>query len=207
VRFPQSRIVLLSKAPEAGKVKTRLIPLLGAAAATQLYTTLLYNTLDLCTRARLCPVDLWCSPTASHPFFRQCHDRYPLDLHTQPPGDLGQRMSVAIATALQRAGAVIVIGADCPGLAISDLETALEALRTGTDVVIGPAHDGGYYLIGLRAHHASLFTDMAWGTASVLADTLARTRAEGLRLQQLTARSDLDTPADYAVYRQQELIQ
>ena len=201
MKYPRARLLLLTKAPDPGQVKTRLIPLLGEDAAAALYAQLVHDCLGMCTAAVLSPVDIWCSPSSNHPFFQQCKVRYRATLHTQQSGDLGQRMSQAIRTTLEAADCVVVIGADCPTLGTADLVAAFDALNSGTDVVIGPAEDGGYYLIGMRHHHASLFTDIPWSTPAVLAITEERIRRQNLRLHRLPLRKDLDTAEDYAVYR------
>ena len=201
MKYPHARLLLLTKAPDPGQVKTRLIPLLGEVAAAELYSQLVHNSLELCSRVALCPVDIWCSPSSEHPFFQQCKDRYQVALHSQTPGDLGLRMSQAIQATLAEADCVVLIGADCPALGTSDLESAFNALNTGSDVVIGPAEDGGYYLIGMRRHQPSLFADMPWSTPAVLSVTEDRILRQKLRLHTLPLRKDLDTPEDYAVYR------
>jgi rSAM/selenodomain-associated transferase 1 len=201
MKYPRGRLLLLTKAPDPGQVKTRLVPLLGEVAAAELYSQLLHDCLTLCSQAGLSPIDIWCSPSARHPFFQQCRLRYQATLHTQVAGDLGQRMSQAVQTALTDADYVVLIGADCPTLSTEDLATAFHALDTGTDVVIGPAEDGGYYLIGMRDHHATIFHNMPWSTPAVLSLTEERIRTQKLRLFRLPSRKDLDTPDDYAVYR------
>ena len=110
-------------------------------------------------------------------------------------------MSQAIRTALADADYVVLIGADCPTLAADDLVSAFNALNAGTDVVLGPAEDGGYYLIGMRDHHASIFSNIPWSSPAVLSTTEERIRSLNLRLFKLPLRKDLDTPEDYAVYR------
>jgi len=201
LKYPRARLLLLSKAPEPGRVKTRLVPLLGEIAAADLYSKLLYDCLAMCSDTALCPIQLWCSPSAGHPFFLQCQQRYTVTLHTQVTGNLGQRMSQAICTALAVADYVVLIGADCPSLTADDLASAFDALNAGTDVVIGPAEDGGYYLIGMRDYHVSIFSNIPWSTPGVLTATEERTRRLNLRLFKLPVRKDLDTPEDYAVYR------
>jgi len=201
VKYPQGRLLLLTKAPDPGQVKTRLIPLLGEQAAAELYAQLVQYCLTLCTTAALCPVELWCSPSTEHPFFQQCRTRFQTTLHTQPTGDLGNRMSQAIHSTLAQADYVILIGADCPTLSAEDLATAFDALEAGTDVVIGPAEDGGYYLIGMRKHHAAIFEAIPWSTSEVLSITENRLREHKLRVHKLPVRKDLDTPEDYAVYK------
>ena len=110
-------------------------------------------------------------------------------------------MSGALQSALRRARHVILIGADCPSLTVADLEEALELLARGTDAVLGPATDGGYYLIGMNAHHGCVFDNMPWSTAAVLQLTEQRLRQHDLRWQRLAARRDLDTPNDYRAWR------
>lgn len=195
----------MSKAPEPGRAKTRLIPVLGEEGAAGLYAQLVQECLALCTTAALCPVDIWCSPSPEHPFFRQCRQDYPVDLHSQTDGDLGARMSSAFQSTLQGAEAAVMIGADCPDLCATDIEAAFDALDAGADIVLGPAEDGGYYLIGMRRLHASVFEDIPWGTPGVLALTQQRIRKQGLDSYNLPERKDLDTPEDYAVYSRQEL--
>lgn len=201
MKYPHARLLVLSKAPEPGLVKTRLVPLLGETAAADLYAQLLHDCLAMCTRAALCPIELWCSPSTGHPFFRQCQQRYQASLHTQAAGNLGERMSQAIRTALTHADYAVLIGADCPTLDADDLASAFNALQAGADIVIGPAEDGGYYLIGMREYHASIFSNIPWSTPGVLSATEARVRGQRLRLCKLPLRKDLDTPDDYAVYR------
>jgi rSAM/selenodomain-associated transferase 1 len=201
VKYPDARLLILSKAPDPGAVKTRLIPLLGAAGAAHLYATMLHACIDRLVAAGLCPVDLWCAPTTSHPFFIDCRQHYDVGLQQQATGDLGQRMAHALEAALHQSGYAVLVGADCPGLAIADVEEALEALEQGADVVLGPALDGGYYLVAMRSSHAFLFGDMPWGSADVLQLTESRLRARGASWHRLEMRRDLDTPADYLALR------
>jgi len=118
----------------------------------------------------------------------------------QAGGDIGLRMSHAMRSALQHAGHVVLIGADCPSLTTDDLDTAFQALQQGSDVVLGPAEDGGYYLIGMNLHHPALFEDIPWSTPRVLEKTETRLRQLGLTWHRLTMRRDIDTAEDYAVY-------
>jgi len=197
MKHPDARILILSKAPEPGAVKSRLIPLLGATGAANLYAKMLHKCIDMLVAADLCPVDLWCAPTTSHPFFIDCRQQYGVTLQQQAAGGLGQRMEQALGMALQQSGYAVLVGADCPGLAISDIEEALQALKQGTDVVLGPALDGGYYLVAMRSLHTCLFEDIPWGSADVLRLTESRLRARGVSWHRLALRRDLDTPQDY----------
>ena len=92
---------------------------------------------------------------------------------------------------------MVLVGADCPALTGDDVASALTCLAGDADVVFGPASDGGYYLVGMRACHAGLFSDVEWGTASVLATSLQHAARLGLECHMLAQRADLDTPADY----------
>jgi rSAM/selenodomain-associated transferase 1 len=200
VKHPDARLLILSKAPDPGSVKTRLIPLLGAMGAARLYATMLHTGIDRLVAAGLCPVDLWCAPTTDHPFFIDCRQRYGVALQQQAEGDLGQRMAHALGVALRQSRYAVLVGADCPGLAVEDIEEGLQALEQGVDVVLGPALDGGYYLVAMRHRQAFLFDDMPWGSADILQLTESRLRARNVSWHKLALRRDLDTPKDYEDY-------
>ena len=200
MKYQDSRLLLFTKAPEPGKVKTRLAAFLGKNAAANVYEKLLHDCLEMCVSAALCPVEICCNPSTGHNFFQQCRARYHTDLQQQLQGDIGQRMSHAIMSALQRAAHVVLIGADCPALTADDLDTAFHALQQGTDVVLGPAADGGYYLIGMSTHHPGLFENVPWSTHQVLAATETLLRKQGLSWHSLPVHRDVDTAEDYAVY-------
>lgn len=200
MKYPQARLLVLSKAPEPGRVKTRLGSHLGMEAAALLYEKLVHECLATCVSADLCPVDICCEPSPQHPFFQHCSSHYQTGLQQQQGSDLGQRMSAAIQLALKQAELVVLIGGDCPWLTAGDLDTAILALQQGSDVVLGPAEDGGYYLIGMKQHYPELFHDMPWGTDRVLAITETRLHQQGLTWHRLARRRDLDTAEDYDVY-------
>jgi len=200
MKHPDSRLLLLSKAPEPGKVKTRLAEFMGEDAAAGLYEKMVHACLTMCTSADLCPLEIWCSPSTDHVFFQQCQKRYHSNLHLQVEGDIGQRMSHAIMSALQRTEHAVLIGADCPSLSAVELDAAFAALKAGTDVVLGPAEDGGYYLIGMSVHHAELFQNIPWSTDRVLAETQQHLRALGMNWHTLPVHRDIDTAEDYEVY-------
>lgn len=189
------RILVFAKAPVPGTVKTRLLPALDAQDAAALQHALLRHTL-----ATVCampyPVELWCSPDAGHPAFGELRAQFAVALAVQRGADLGERMAFACNDALQRAQHVIIVGCDCPTLTGADLQTAAAHLRHDSDVVLGPARDGGYWLIGLCRFDAALFTDVPWGSAAVLTTTIQRLRDLRWRWQLLTERGDIDRPTD-----------
>ena len=201
MHFPDARILLFAKAPQPGRVKTRLIPALGAGGAATLYRELLVATLGRIAGAGLAPLECCCAPDPRHPLFLQLQRRHGLELSRQQGCDLGGRMEHAACIALQRARMVVLIGGDCPGLDAAYVERALAALRAGADAVIGPAEDGGYVLLGLSRIDGHLFRGMPWGSDRVLDETRQRLRRLDWRWRELEPLWDLDRPRDLARYR------
>jgi uncharacterized protein len=195
---PTTPIAVFARAPVAGAVKTRLIPLLGAEGALALHRQLVESTLFRARDAALGEVTLWIAGDAGHPEVLACARRQRVRLATQQGTDLGARMHAALAVTLaaQPGRGCLLIGTDCPALTPAHLQHAAAALATH-DVVLTPAHDGGYVLVGLRAPQPALFDGIAWGGSDVLAATRARIAAAGLRCAELAALPDLDTAADY----------
>jgi rSAM/selenodomain-associated transferase 1 len=176
-------------------VKTRLIPALGAAGAAKLQANLILRALRAARDAALGPVELWCAPDASHPFFLGCGRSFAVGLHPQEDGDLGERMDRALRLTLATSERTLLIGSDIPSMTPAYLREADRALRDA-DVVLGPAEDGGYVLIGLKRAAPALFQGVPWGEASVLAETRKRIASAGLRLRELPALPDVDRPGD-----------
>jgi rSAM/selenodomain-associated transferase 1 len=188
-------IAILAKAPVPGLVKTRLIPTIGAHAAAVLQERLTERAIGTAIAADVGPVTLWCAPDATHSTFLKLVMQQRIILKRQPEGDLGARM---LAASTQRGGPVLVIGTDCPALTELHLRGAANALREGNDVVIIPAEDGGYVLIGTRVPQPAIFAGIAWGTGSVLADTRTRIIEQRLMLTEQPPLWDVDTEADLA---------
>ncbi len=187
-------VAVLAKAPVPGLAKTRLIPSIGAHAAAVLQERLTERTVETAVAADIGPVMVWCTPDLTHAAFQDLATRFPIVLKQQPDGDLGIRMLGAIAAAQSP---VLVIGSDCPAFTAETLRTAANALQQA-DVVLIPAEDGGYVLIGARAAQAELFSAIAWGTSTVLAETRGRIAALGLRSVELDPLWDVDTEDDLA---------
>ena len=186
---------VFARAPVAGEVKTRLIPVLGAEGAADLYTRLLERM--LATASSFTDTELWCTPDSTAPVFDGFAARWPLTLHQQPAGDLGSRMHAALAEGLGRADAVVLVGCDCPALTAADLAEAFAALEQH-DVVLGPVEDGGYALVGARRVSPLLFDGIDWGGERVLRRTRARLVALGWRWHELRTLWDVDRPEDLA---------
>lgn len=195
-----SRILIFTKAPHPGYVKTRLAPALDPQQAAELQTYLIYNTLAMATELTDGSIDLWCTPDTSHPVFNQCREKYGITLHTQRGDNLGDRMFHAARSALQGASNVVLIGTDCPELTSTYLSTAFNSLEQGRDAVIGPADDGGYVLLGLRYANPHVFRNIPWGTDRVLKLTRERLKAFGYQWDELPTLRDIDRPEDLVYF-------
>jgi rSAM/selenodomain-associated transferase 1 len=190
------RILVFAKAPIPGQVKTRLIPFVEAKSAASLHKRLVFHSLITVTSSGLGPVELWCTPSAEHPFFKLCAEKFPLVLHKQADGDIGRRMAYAFDHTLRKVSSALLIGTDCPSLNQDHLKEAAEVLAQGTDAVIGPAEDGGYVLLGLKRFAPELFGGISWGTDLVLEETRRRLRELAWQWRELEVRWDVDRPAD-----------
>jgi hypothetical protein len=185
------RVVVFAKAPVPGRVKTRLAAVLGAAGAAELHRRLVRRTLRTAVDAGVGPVELCGAPDARHGFFADCAAEFGVALAAQGDGDLGARM----ARVFDRAAPAVLIGADAPSIRAGDIRAAAQALDRH-DVVVTPAEDGGYVLIGLRAARPALFAGIEWGAPDVLRRTRDRIAAEGCAALELAMRWDVDRPAD-----------
>ncbi len=186
---------MFARAPVPGAVKTRLIPALGATGAAALYAQLLERTLTTTCTAAVAPVDLWCAPDSGDPAFATAKVRWGVILHDQTQGDLGERMHQALGAALKGGQRAVLVGCDCPALSAADLDAAFAALDDH-DVVLGPAEDGGYALIGVRRLSPVLFEGIEWGGDRVLRQTRSRLVALGWRWHELPMLWDVDRPED-----------
>ena len=196
-----NHLLIFARHPELGRVKTRLARTLGDEAALAVYVELLGHTRAAAEALPGAHKTIWFADHAPTPAEAEAH--WPgYDCRVQPAGDLGQRMAAAFGQAFAAgAEAAAIIGTDCPGLSTAHLAAAFAHLRDH-DVVLGPADDGGYYLLGMRQVHAALFADKAWSTDAVLPATLADAARLGLRVALLPTLRDVDTEADLRAWRQ-----
>lgn len=196
-RYPQARIIVFCKAPIAGKVKTRLMPEMTAQQAADTHVLLTRRLLTWLDRARLCPISLWCSPHSDHPFFQTCAAEFSLSLHEQKGADLGEKMHHAIEASLADSNPVLLLGCDSPSLTAADLSEAIERLMSGDDVVLGPAEDGGYVMIGCSDTHPTLFSAIPWGTETVFKETIQRADEANIKVSSLRTQWDVDSFSDW----------
>jgi rSAM/selenodomain-associated transferase 1 len=200
-KYPNAVLMIFCKAPVPGQVKTRLMPELTPEQAAELHIELSTKTLQRATQSHLCPVQLWCTPTTDHGFFTASAATYPITLRQQQGTDLGERMHRAFCSALAGYSHAVLMGCDCPSLTEQDLEQALTALNQENEVVLAPAEDGGYVLIGLNRPRPELFDNMQWGTELVLEQTRNRIERYKFRCHELSEQWDLDTAEDLERYR------
>ncbi len=189
-------LIIFAKAPVPGQVKTRLIPALGADGAAGLYKRMLRRTVDTACQADIGTIELYCTPDTGHEEFRALSRRYSLVSYPQRGPDLGSRMYQAMARALRHNTKVVLVGCDCPQIEVSDLIQADASLTSTCPLVLGPARDGGYVLLGARKLDPRLFSDIPWGTARVLTLTRQRARQLGWQLHELRMFQDVDRPED-----------
>jgi rSAM/selenodomain-associated transferase 1 len=195
-------IAVMAKAPKAGQVKTRLVPPLTQEEAAELYRCLLLDKiLQVGTLSGVDPYLAYTPPEAR----AQMASLAPQDftLIPQAGSDLGDRLHRLSAILLERGHpGVIIIDSDTPTLPSTYLLDALDRLQNrSTDLVLGPAEDGGYYLIGLKRPCRSLFDSIPWSGPSVLTETLWRASAQRLEVATLPPWFDVDTPNDLARLR------
>ncbi len=187
-------VLVFAKAPRAGDVKTRLASSVGDEAAADVYRRMGRAVTGQLSGVRA-GIAVCYDPPGAEDEVRTWLGDAPEWYWPQPDGDLGRRMRTMFDRAFEVADRVVVIGTDAPMVGADTVHRALEALDSA-DVVLGPATDGGYYLMGLRAPSPALFTDIPWSTETVLRDTVARARESGARVTYLELESDIDTADD-----------
>ena len=195
MKNPEPLIQIFCKAPVLGKVKTRLIQKLGRRGALDLYLQMFERLIAELSASRF-NTELWISPDKDHAFF----EPYAFARFQQAGPDLGGRMSTALRDGLTRHESVILVGTDLPLIDRSYIEQAVGALQTH-DVVLGPAEDGGYGLVGVKAETPDMFSDIDWGTERVLSQTCARLNRDGLDFGLLPLIWDVDRPDDLPRYQ------
>ncbi len=192
-------LIIFTRYPEVGMTKTRLIPILGATGATALHRLMVEKTLE---KMRLVTKNL---PGQIRVYFTGGDAQLMADwlgndlIYYQQSGvDLGERMNRAFIREFTAGfSKIVLIGTDCPDLHREIIQAAFEHLANH-DLVLGPAVDGGYYLIGLNAPRPDLFQNITWSSAAVYSQTRAIARRENLLVFDLPTLRDIDEPADLA---------
>jgi len=195
-------LILFARDPVPGRVKTRLVPLLGAEGAAELYRCFLLDSLEA---AACLPADVFVAVSrhaALEPVRSLAAPVCPkADFLVQVGDDLGQRMRHAFEAVLARPyGRAVAMATDVPSLPPLRVNEALDC-AAHRDLVLGPSLDGGYYLIGLRKIIPTCFADMPWGGPAVLVETLRRAQQAGATVSLLEPWYDVDAPEDLRVLR------
>ncbi len=188
-------VLLFTKPSVAGRVKTRLVGALTARQAADLHAAFLADLVERISGQSFALVPVWALSSGEAP------PQEPQGGRRQVEGDLGTRLRHSFTELFlasgneEDAGFALAIGSDLPQLEPQRIEEAFQALASGADVVLGPARDGGYYLIGLRAGalRVPLFEAVAWSTDAVLTQTLASCRRAGISAALLPEEEDIDT--------------
>ena len=194
-------MIVFTRYPEPGESKTRLIPALGPRGAADLHRKMTEHTLSWARRWKeRFPASLEVHFTGGSEESFQKWLGPDLSYRPQPEGNLGGRMHEAFRQAFQEGvEKVVIVGTDCPGLTEDLTQEAFAGLDQG-EVALGPAKDGGYYLVGLRRPVEELFRGIPWGTGEVRAKTLETARRLGLRVSLLKPLDDVDRPEDLPVW-------
>jgi hypothetical protein len=191
-----SALLLFSRLPVLGSVKTRLMPRFSEAEALALHQALLADSLDLLRHAAdAANASTWLYLSEAGPLKSVITSHLgACRILVQQGASLGERLHQAFQERFE-AGAkrVVVLGSDSPQVPTSVIVRALESLPKN-DLVLGPARDGGYYLLGLSRLQSSLFTGIPWGTSQVYRETVRRARSEGLSIASMPAFYDVDVP-------------
>jgi rSAM/selenodomain-associated transferase 1 len=187
--------MIFAKAPIPGRVKTRLSPAVGPARAARLHTAFVRDVVARHQQPHR-RTTVWRGGDPDHPLWAALG----VELATQPDGHLGERLTVAFEAELTDDAAVVVLGTDSPTLPPGLVDQAFAALDTHA-VVIGPACDGGYYLIGMRGAVAPVFSGISWGSGAVFSQTIEKLNAAAIDYALLDYWYDIDRPEDLRMLR------
>ena len=185
MKSKQNLLLIFTRNPELGKCKTRLAATVGDQAALDIYIFLIKHTYDITKNVDSNKQVYYSTEIAENDLWDTNFEK------KQQKGDnLGERMKMAFEQGFAHGYKnIIIIGSDMYDLNTQDLDIAFSKLENN-DLVIGPAQDGGYYLLGMKKMHAAVFENKNWGTNTVLIDTLENLKNE--KVQQLDIRNDVD---------------
>lgn len=197
----RERLVIFTRYPEPGKTKTRLIPVLGEEGAASLQRQMTEHKLAEVRKLQAFhPLSIEVHFAGGNEQLMQDWLGSSIVYRRQSQGDIGCRMASAFQASFEAGmNRVVLIGSDCPDLNAQVLAQAFQALEQH-DLVLGPARDGGYYLIGLHQLFPELFTGISWSTAEVLQQTQSIAKRLELAVAYLPLLSDVDRPEDLSVW-------
>ena len=202
-----STLVIFARLPRIGQVKTRLEPLLGQEGCLALHYHLIRHALELASEWHAGVVQLWFSDRPSlaeleADIFEPLEISENVTLHYQQGANLGLRMQHALQSVLERGDSVVLIGTDCPEQSPGHLNHSLKLLNSGLDLVLQPAHDGGFVLIACKSKVPDLSGKIDWGSSRVLVQLEAELQKQQLSLGKIETISDLDDEKDFLLLQQ-----
>ena len=192
-------LICFCKHPEPGLAKSRLAKTIGDTKANNVYKKLLEHTLETLKQINITSY-LYCFPNTHNEVLQKCSDKYGIPLYPQADGDLGKKMFIAIQEHINNNANVVLIGTDCPNIDANYIKQAFGYLRDDYDVILGPAVDGGYVLIGANKVDISVFNNVSWSTSLVLEQTIKNIVKLGWKHKCLSTMRDLDDIEDYEYY-------
>ena len=185
----KNALIIFARKPVLGKVKTRLAATIGNVKALEIYKKLLNHTRTLATKAN-CETFVFLTETDEDKFWKG------FSCLLQNGENLGEKMEHAFNILFNRGyKQCIIIGSDCPGLTVNIIDSAFKNLLL-KEIIIGPAEDGGYYLLGIKEMYSSLFRNKNWSTESVFSDTLIDIKKLGLSYDTMPVLKDVDEEQD-----------
>ncbi len=200
---PQDALIIFAKTPDINSVKTRLKPYLSDNERLSLHKALLENTMKVAINLKNIKVTIFYTPEGGEDYFK----RFKLPVFLQKGKDLGERMYNAMKQMISRGNKkVVVIGSDIPDISNKIILEAFNRLNT-SDTVIGPAEDGGYYLIGMKKPDKKIFSGIDWSTKKVLNQTLKKAKYIKLKVSLVQTLRDIDRPEDLDLLKHKYLIE
>ncbi len=194
------KFLVMTKSPQLGRVKTRMQPQLSLDQSLELHQALATYAITQWQASQICDMDIWVGGDLR--VFNAAMGSLlneNISIYSQVEGDLGDRMAYAVAHSFEQntqLSGVILLGTDCPFIDKAYLLSAIDVLEAGPDIVIGPALDGGYVLMGLKQPNRALFEQVHWGSDTVFEETVGNISSLNLSYQSLPALSDIDTFED-----------
>lgn len=192
-------VVVFAKNPYLEPVKTRLANTLGAVTASLIYRSLLRDALRNISELKNTQGYLACSPSSKHTFFANLANEFSMLRLNQTGDDLGQRMLNSIVDIHSSHNIIAIVGSDTPLLPIAEINAAFNQ-KNDWDVLLGPAYDGGYYLIAIKQPIPELFADICWSTAEVFHQTKRKCQDLNLKIKELPPSLDIDEEEDLSKF-------
>ncbi len=193
----KSAVVIFAREPVLGTVKSRLSPALDDAERLNLYKRMLCHTSAVVGRIEEIDASLYSVPDKEHPYLNALSKRFDFSQQVQIKGDLGEKMTAAFEDVLEHTDKSILIGSDCPFITRDYIESAISRLNDNA-VIIGPATDGGFVMIGTTDHALMehLFRDIEWGSSDVLETLLKNAQSSDITVELMEPLNDVDRPED-----------